>query len=185
MTADEATERAHWVGQAVERFEGPLALYAKRLLGDPDRARDAVQETFLRLCRQERAAVDGHLRQWLFRVCRNLAMDEFRRLRMTPTNEAVIDGKPSRTPGPAQVAETREAASHVLRAVDDLPQREREVLHLRYQGGLSYKEIAAVTGHSLTYTGVLIHTAMKRLRGALTPALGLEGGAAGAVGRNR
>ena len=43
-----------WVRRAVDRYEGPLTLYAARLLGDADAARDVVQETFLRLCTQDR-----------------------------------------------------------------------------------------------------------------------------------
>ena len=44
-----------WIRSAVARYEGPLTLYAARRLGDADRARDVVQDTFLKLCRQERA----------------------------------------------------------------------------------------------------------------------------------
>src|SRR5437660_1477623 len=45
-----------WIQSAVLQFEPPLILYAARILGDIDRARDVVQETFLRLCGQIRAA---------------------------------------------------------------------------------------------------------------------------------
>ena len=43
-------EYGAWIREAVDRFEGPLTLYATRLLGDAESARDVVQETFLRLC---------------------------------------------------------------------------------------------------------------------------------------
>ena len=46
-------EYGAWIREAVARFEGPLALYATRLLGDAESARDVVQDTFLRLCSQE------------------------------------------------------------------------------------------------------------------------------------
>src|SRR5436189_2042695 len=79
-----------WIRQAVDRFEGPLTLYAARLLGgDVERARDVVQDTFLRLWESDRASVDGHLAQWLYRVCRNRALDVRRKeRRMTTTLEA-------------------------------------------------------------------------------------------------
>ena len=54
MTGDQNGEDKHaWVRSAVARYEGPLTLYAARLLGDADRARDVVQDTFLKLCRQD------------------------------------------------------------------------------------------------------------------------------------
>ena len=80
-------------------------------------------------------------------------------------------------PGPEAVIATRDAARAALEALERLPPREREVVHLRYRGELTYREIAAVTGHSVNYVGVLLYTAMKRLRGMLGPALQLEGAA--------
>ena len=72
-----------WIAQAVDRYEGPLTLYAARVLAgagshygiDVERARDVVQDTFLRLWESDRASVNGHLAQWLYRVCRNCALD--------------------------------------------------------------------------------------------------------------
>ena len=55
------------------RFEGPLTLYASRLLRDAESARDIVQETFLEALRADNASIDGHLAEWLFTVCRNRA----------------------------------------------------------------------------------------------------------------
>jgi RNA polymerase sigma-70 factor (ECF subfamily) len=46
-----------------------------------------------------------------------------------------------------------------------LPANQREVLYLKFQQGLSYKEIGKVTGHSVSNVGFLIHTGMKTLRG--------------------
>src|SRR4051794_22454592 len=70
-----------WVREAVGRFEAPLTLYAARLLGDAESARDVVQETFLRLCAQDRAPIESRLAEWLFTVCRNRALDVLRKER--------------------------------------------------------------------------------------------------------
>ena len=72
-------DRETWVKDAVARFEGPLTLYASRLLRDTDGARDVVQETFLKLCASDRSAVEDHLAEWLFTVCRNRALDVLRK----------------------------------------------------------------------------------------------------------
>src|SRR5438876_33202 len=71
--------RVDWIAEAVERYEAPLSRYAARLVRDTDRARDVVQDTFLRLCRQDRRAIDGDLGPWLYTVCRNRAVDVLRK----------------------------------------------------------------------------------------------------------
>ena len=71
--------RRQWVLAVLDRYEAPLVRYAARLLGDGDSAREAVQHAFLQLC--ERSAeefIDGREAPWLFRVCRNKALDLIR-----------------------------------------------------------------------------------------------------------
>jgi RNA polymerase sigma-70 factor (ECF subfamily) len=168
--------RQRAIADAVERLERPLLAYVERLLGDPERARDVVQDAFLRLCRHEDVLGNGHLRPWLFTVCRNRAMDEFRRRKsVAPESEALLNAQPSSEPAPEQGIETADAARAASLAMERLPETEREVIHLRYRGELSYREIAAVTGHSVGHVGVLLHTGLKRLRGLLGPALDLDG----------
>src|SRR3954447_7360827 len=101
-----------WVRAAVDRFEGPLTLYAARLLGDAEAARDVVQETFLRLCVQDRGPVEGHLAEWLFTVCRNKALDvlrkEGRMARLSDEHGQVLS---SPEPGPPSILEQQETVA--------------------------------------------------------------------------
>ena len=86
-----------WVRAAVDRFEGPLTTYACRLIGDRDRACDVVQDTFLKLCLQDRAWVDSHLAEWLFTVCRNRALDVLRKEgHMTRLSDEQLRSRPNR-----------------------------------------------------------------------------------------
>ena len=158
-----------WLRRAVARYERPLLLYAARVLGDGDTARDAVQETFLRLCRQDRAAVEPRLAEWLFAVCRNLAIDARRKEnRMTALDQAIADATPSQSPAPPSVVEAADASVLALHLLDQLPEQQREVIRLKFQQGLSYKQISAVTGHSVSNVGFLIHTGLKTLRHRMT-----------------
>lgn len=75
MVTETQARKDQWISSTLALYEGPLVRYATRLLGDVDRARDVVQDTFLRLCREEPARLDGHVAQWLFKVCRNRALD--------------------------------------------------------------------------------------------------------------
>ena len=54
--------------------------------------------------------------------------------------------------------------SQVLQVVERLPKNQREVIYLKFQNDLSYKEISDITQLSVTNVGFLIHTAIKALR---------------------
>lgn len=60
---------SEWILDVVARWESDLVRYARHLVGD------VVQDTFLKLCQQDRGQLDGHLVEWLFTVCRNGALD--------------------------------------------------------------------------------------------------------------
>jgi RNA polymerase sigma-70 factor (ECF subfamily) len=168
MPGQTQPDHGPWVRAAVERFERPLTLYAARLLGDADAARDVVQETFLRLCGQDRAAVDPRLAEWLFTVCRNRALDVLRKeSRMTRLSDEQVHRCLSPDPGPPDVAERRELAGRVLGLLDNLPPNQREVIRLKFQNGFSYQEISRISGHSVSNVGFLIHAGMKTLRSRL------------------
>ena len=131
-----------WVTDALTQYERPLLRYAKWLLGDLDGARDVVQETFLRLCREDRTRIDGRVAAWLFTICRNLALDVRKQSgRLTSLDDidlhvaADLDAR----------HDARQALAQVLAAIATLPRNQREVVHLKFEGGLSYKEISAVT----------------------------------------
>jgi RNA polymerase sigma-70 factor (ECF subfamily) len=155
----------HWAREVVDRFEGPLVRYAARITGDVERARDVVQETFLRLCRQDRSELDGHLAEWLYTVCRNKALDVRRKeMPMKGMSTLVADACKSREPEQGARLERDETASQLLQLLDKLPPNQQEVVRLKFQNGLSYREIASVTQLSVSNVGVLIHTAIQTLR---------------------
>ena len=164
MDDTDSTKNA-WVQAALRQYEGPLIRYAAQITGDLDRARDVVQDTFVRLCEEERSRVEGHLAQWLFTVCRNRALDVQRKeSRMVVLNESEMEICESREPSPAAAAEQRENLNSVLRLLSTLPHNQREVIRLKFQNGLSYEEISRVTNLTVSNVGFLIHTAIKTLR---------------------
>lgn len=168
MNGDHPQRDRASIEAVLDTFEGPLVAYATRLLRDTDRARDVVQDTFLRLCEQHPPPVPDALPRWLYTVCRNRAMDVLRKeSRMTPLDQATALDRPAPEAGPAEVAATRDAAAHALATLAGLPLNQQEVLELKLRHHLSYAEIAAVTGHSVGNVGFLIHTALKNLRARL------------------
>ncbi|MCK5557118.1 MAG: sigma-70 family RNA polymerase sigma factor [Candidatus Hydrogenedentes bacterium] len=160
---DVAYER--WVRSTLDRYEGPLIRYAARITGDLEQARDVVQDTFLRLCKADQARVEDHMGEWLFTVCRNRALDVVRKeRRMNQLTETQAAQFVSRDPSPSAVAERRETTSRVVRVLETLSKNQQEVVRLRFQNGMSYKEISRITGHSVSNVGFLIHAAIKTLR---------------------
>ena len=173
MKTDPASQ-AEWVRAAMDRHAGPLTRYAAAITGDVERARDVVQDTFARLCAEDRARLEPHLAEWLFTVCRNRALDVLRKEnRMTPLSEAKLETRASTGPSPAHEAERRDSHSRVLRELATLPRNQQEVVRLKFQNGLSYEEISHVTQLTVTNVGFLIHAAIKTLRQRLQTELSL------------
>lgn len=155
----------HWVATALRQYEGRLVQYAQRITGDPERARDVVQETFLKLCQEDAAAVDGHLAQWLYTVCRNQALDVRRKeSRMTTLAEPPVLEPDRRQPEAWQAAEDRDEVDRILTELARLPANQQECIRLKLQHGLSYREISGVTGLSVSNVGFLLHTGLKTIR---------------------
>ena len=69
---------------------------------------------------------------------------------------------------PAEIAEREEAHSEVMRFLDRPPTNQQEVIRLKFQGDMSYKEISEVTSLSVSNVGFLMHTGLKRLRQLLS-----------------
>ncbi len=157
--------KREWVRAALARFEGPLVRYAMRILGDMDRARDVVQETFLRLWRAGDDFDDARLAPWLYTVCRNCSLDVVRKeSRMGRLSTEAASLSPGREADPAALAQRRDTAAVAAGLLADLPANQQEVIRLKLEHGLSYRQIAEVTTLSVSNVGFLIHVGIKRLR---------------------
>jgi RNA polymerase sigma-70 factor (ECF subfamily) len=149
----------------LQRFERPLLQYATRILGDCDRARDVVQETFVKLQQENRTELDHAPAKWLFTVCRNGALNICRKeKRMTYLDQELLETRESEQPAPAETLEAKEARGFLQKILGTLPPRQQEVLQLKFQNDLSYQEISEITELSVSNVGVLIHNALKTLR---------------------
>ncbi|MBK9139056.1 MAG: sigma-70 family RNA polymerase sigma factor [Verrucomicrobia bacterium] len=98
--ADEA-----WLAEAFRQHQASLTTYAFQILGDLESARDAVQDTFMRLCEAETAALRDHVTAWLFTVCRRGALDFLRKgKRVQPLTEDETAPRSDEGPSPAEKA---------------------------------------------------------------------------------
>ncbi|MEY3395188.1 MAG: hypothetical protein RL346_1424 [Verrucomicrobiota bacterium] len=159
-------EYESFIEQAVAEHESSLIGYARTYLHDLDRARDVVQDTFIRLCRQDPEKVRGNLKSWLFTVCRNRCLDVLRKdKRIEPMDEAGWQKLAVSRASPDKQAEQDDGYVDVMRYMERLSGNQKEVILLKFQQGMSYEEIHRVTGLTTGNIGFLIHAGLKRLRG--------------------
>ena len=141
------------------RYARPVFALALRRLGDRARAEDAVQETFASVWRSARTYRPdrGPGAPWLYAVARNAIVD---RSRGRADAAGDVPDRPSDEPGPPERTEQSWVAWRVHRALEELPEREREVIALAYWSGMSQSEVA-------DFLGIPLGTVKTRTRAAL------------------
>jgi RNA polymerase sigma-70 factor, ECF subfamily len=132
----------------VEQYAGALYRVAFSVLRNPADAEDAVQEAFLRVLRHRDTLgeVRDH-RVWLIRIVWNIVLDRKRRAKTRPETDDVADLArvlPSNGLSAEELAAAAQHHAHVLACVDQLPEKEREVLVLSAFEELTSVEIASV-----------------------------------------
>ena len=166
-----ATQRIDF-SELVRCYETPLLRYAAQLAG-AEEAEDVVQEVFLRLHRQisrKGPASITTISQWVFRVCRNAALDarKARRQRRKAQDQAP-------TPGARELDQLgqlvrRAACDRALEEVRSLPETQRQVLLLKLIQGMTLREIGQVmqmtTGQAAHKLNQGLATVARRLKDA-------------------
>ena len=157
------------ISQLINRHRERVYDYIRMMVKDGELADDIFQETFIKVVRvidEGRYKESGRFLSWVMRIAHNQVIDHFRAEKQNPNiNESNagydIIGSQRLTESSIEerlVGEQIEA--DLRRLVEELPEEQREVVRLRYYGGLSFKEIA-------DHTGVSINTALGRMRYAL------------------
>jgi len=149
-------------------LESPLLGYALRLTGELSVAEDMVQEAFMKLHAQFDEVREP--RRWLYRTVHNLALNHRRDAsKIVPLNpvrgqngsEGVESADPQ--PLPDEQIVRLESIGLVRLSLETLDDRSRELIRLKFNDELSYKEISARTGLSMGNVGYLLHHALKTI----------------------
>jgi RNA polymerase sigma-70 factor (ECF subfamily) len=173
--ADAGSAAAAAFGALFEGHFAELYQFAYRYVRAEDTAQDLVHEAFLRIWRQ-RDQVDLRgpaARSYLYTIVRYQALDHLRhrrveeRWRQEYAAPFVTEQSAMLAVGPDEELATREIAAAVQHAVDGLPLRQRQVIHLRWQQQASYEQIAEILGISPKTVGIHIGRAIQRLRQVL------------------
>lgn len=151
------------------RHQAKVYNYILQMVKDRNLADDIFQETFVKAIttiKQGRYAEAGKFSAWVCRIARNLIIDNFRQEKVEATvstddsNYDVLNRKDLSEDTIEDMLIDSQIQADVRRLVKQLPDSQREVLIMRYYKGLSFKEIADVTG-------VSINTALGRMRYAI------------------
>ncbi len=161
----------------VRRYTQPLYAFATRILGSADDAADVAQHTFVQCYNTlPRLRADTALRPWFYRVARNRCLDLLRQRKQiqpdrsrgddddeTDLFAAIADSGPSLE----SLAERSDLQRLLNEAIAALPPKYREVVALRYEGGLTFAEIAEALGIPENSAKTLFQRAKTMLRLAL------------------
>ncbi len=161
-------------GQLYARYLPVVAGFLRRRLRDRGLVEDLTSETFARAWRAIRSVRDQgrDVGAWFLTIARNLVRDHVRSHRvqreaLTADVEALVDVAVALTSTPSveRVVLARLAAAELGRRVAALPAGQREVIWLRFEHGLSARQVAARLGRSEGAVKALQHRAITRLRG--------------------
>ena len=164
----------------VARFEVRVYNIIRRLLGNPEEARDVTQEVFVTVFEKvDTYRGDSSIATWIYRIATNHAKNRIKYLahrkdRQRQSLEAMLVPPTSSrlsaaVPRPDQVLTRETVARAVDRALGELDEEQRIVLVLRDVEGQSYEDIAAITGLQLGTVKSRLHRGRQRLKEALAP----------------
>lgn len=166
-------------GLLVARWEQPLFRFVYRLLPRQDDARDICQETFLRILgKAHRFRRGARFSTWMYQIALNLCRDQLRRRRRWRRILAEGVDLPERPAAghaaevsamrdPSVAAERSQLNAAVLRALDEIPAEQREVLILKEFEELKFREIAEILRCPESTVKSRLYYGLNALRGAL------------------
>ncbi len=148
-----------------QQYKRRAYLFALQMVGDSDDALELTQEAFLRLHKRwHRRDPSQPATALLYAVLRNLAIDLLRKRAVRREAEAEPEQQGVARFEPETLAGRQELRAALWRAIERLPEAQREVLLLRDFHGLRYEEIARITGTTSTLVASRLRDARERLR---------------------
>ncbi len=154
-------------------LESPLLSYALRFVTDRALAEDVVQEAFMKLHVEFNEVREP--RRWLYRTVHNLALNHQRQMsKIVPLNAPRADQAEaaSETSDPEPLPDEQiirwEGIGLVRLSLSALDERSREIIRLKFNEDLSYKQISEQTGLTVGHVGYLLHHALKTIAAELT-----------------
>jgi RNA polymerase sigma-70 factor (ECF subfamily) len=143
-----------------------LFRFAFRLLGSSDEAKDVVQEVFIKVWNgREQMSQIENMEAWCMRITKNLSLDRIRsrQRRATDTLEESLDVRQEGL-SPLESTEIQESMQRISQLISTLPEKQRQVIHLRDVEGYSYNEICEILELDMNQVKVNLFRARNSVR---------------------
>ena len=165
---DASQLRLREFAQFVREHETSLFTYVLRMVGNKEDAEDITQEALLQAYRTwlqvDPNGAGGYVK-WCYRIAHNLAIDSVRKKKPRGVDEEEVERTAdTRALRPEEVYEHRVQAGRMKERIQELEEKYREALILRYQEDMSYEEISKVLELPVSTIETRIHRAKKMLR---------------------
>jgi RNA polymerase sigma factor (sigma-70 family) len=164
--------RQESIEELFSALESPLLSYALKILREREPSEDVVQEAFMKLHAQFVEVREP--RKWLYRTVHNLALNHLRQGNKIVPLQPVLDGLSGNAldtmdpePLPDEQIVRLEGIGLVRLSLEALDERSRELVRLKFNEDLSYKQISERTGLTVSHVGYLLHHALKAVAAEL------------------
>jgi RNA polymerase sigma-70 factor (ECF subfamily) len=145
------------------RYERQIYRLCYRFVDNPADARDLAQDVFIKVFENLSGfRREASVKTWIYRIAMNHCLNHVRKLK--PEFVEVTDA--TKTTGPTALSrlEERERREHLRRMLTQLPPKQKAILEMRINQQLSYEEIAAVSGRSISTIKASVFFALEKLR---------------------
>lgn len=155
----------------IERYKAGLYSYIIHMAGNTAEADDIFQRTWLKAIKAFKKYREGNFFAWLTRIAHNIIIDQYRTMKSAMSLDmededgfSLKEHIVSNTPSPSTEYENEEIGTYIQQAIFSLPEEQREVLILRLQNGLKFREIAEIQKTSINTVLARMQYALKNLK---------------------
>ena len=164
-------ERRKYFDETYRQYDRRVFAYCVYVIGDRDKASDVYQEVFIKVYQSLHTVRDQErIAHWIFRIARNECLNAMKSTQRSDNRSVRIDESTS-LPDPTASASYNDEIVYLQWGLNQLGKEYREALVLAEFEGFSLKEIAEMTGTSLSNVKIRIHRAKQKLHAILQPIL--------------
>lgn len=144
--------------------------FALRLMGNPEDARDIVQDAFMKIWNQQKQPYEiENMEAWCMRIVKNLCLDNLKagKVRKEVIKSIQMNQRSDCAVNPYQQVEKEDNMIRIRKLIDELPEKFRMIIHLRDIEEFSYKEIMEIMELSMDEVKINLFRARKILKDKL------------------
>lgn len=151
--------------QSVDGFKDKLFRFSLKIVGNRFDAEDVLQELLIKIWKKKEDFEELENKEaWCMTVVRNLSIDKIRKRKNNTSDISEHHTISDNAPTPDKVTEDKESLSIVMKLLNELPENQREIIHLRDVEGYTYKEISQITGLSEDQVKVNLFRARQKFK---------------------